>query len=75
MPFNDPLLPYSGIHATTEDLQRNRQVARRMMYGACEHELCHRDAKMSFKLENGDLIDVCMEHFFYLGNCLRDEET
>lgn len=74
MSYTDPLLPYSGIHATTDDLKRNRQLARKLMRGECEHPLCHRLAKMSFRLEDGELKDVCLRHYFCLATELRDEE-
>ncbi len=74
MSFTDPLLPYSGIHATREDLKRNREVARKLLQVRCEHTSCHVTAKTSFRLENGDLIDVCIRHFLELGTALRDED-
>lgn len=73
--YTDPLLPFDGIHGHAGDRARVRTFHRRMHLNKCEHPDCHRKAKHSFRLENAELIDVCMRHFFYLANGLRDEDA
>lgn len=74
MSYTDPLLPFSGIHATTEDLKRNRRLARKLSRVKCQHGTCQRPAKMTFRLESAEIIDVCLTDYFYLANGLRDED-
>lgn len=74
MGYTDPLLPFEGIHGHAGDRARVRSF-RRLNRKACEHPDCHRPAKMTFRMEDGEIVEVCMTHFFYLANGLRDEDA
>lgn len=73
--MHDPLLPYEGIHGHRGDRARQRVQSRRMHLSRCEHPDCHRPSKMTFRMDDGEIVDVCMSHFFYLANGLRDEDA
>lgn len=71
MGYTDPMLPFEGIHNTAEDRKRVQKFRRKNRL-PCNRPGCNRDAKVSFRMDDGELVDVCLTCFVWLGMEARE---